>query len=143
AWREVAVPYAASFGSLTTQAIEPMLDALAVGEDTRLLDLACGPGWLSAAAVRRGAWVLGADLSPTMLAQARATYPHIEFKMVDAQSLPFNPEFDAVAMNFGLLHVGRPEQVIAEAFRVLKAGGRFGFTVWAPPDRAKAFGIVL
>src|SRR5438876_2701430 len=94
AWREVAVPYAASFGALTTQAIEPMLDALGVTQDTRLLDLACGPGWLSAAAAMRGAWVLGSDLSPAMLAQARASYPHIEFKMASGAASGAVPSDD-------------------------------------------------
>jgi len=46
-------------------------------------------------------------------------------------------------MNFGLLHLGRPEQALAEAHRVLRSGGKFGFTVWAKPEEAVAFGIVL
>jgi len=51
--------------------------------------------------------------------------------------------FDAVVMNFGLLHLGRPERALAEAHRVLRPGGRIGFTVWAKPEEARGFGIVL
>src|SRR5205823_554404 len=51
--------------------------------------------------------------------------------------------FDAVVMNFGMLHLARPEQAIAEAHRVLRDGGRYAFTVWAAPDRAVGFGMVL
>jgi SAM-dependent methyltransferase len=46
-------------------------------------------------------------------------------------------------MRFGLLHLERPEAAIAEAHRVLVPGGRYAFTVWAPPARARGFGIVL
>ena len=46
-------------------------------------------------------------------------------------------------MSFGLLHLGRPDQALAEAHRVLRPGGRLGFTVWARPDESVAFGIVL
>ena len=36
-------------------------------------------------------------------------------------------------MNFGLLHLSQPERACAEAFRVLRSGGKFGFTIWAEP----------
>src|SRR5262249_16192415 len=37
----------------------------------------------------------------------------------------------------------RPEQALAEAYRVLSPGGRIAFTVWDTPDKAIGFGIVL
>jgi SAM-dependent methyltransferase len=46
-------------------------------------------------------------------------------------------------MNFGLLHLGNPEQAFMEAHRVLGTSGRFAFTVWCKPDVAVGFGIVL
>ena len=46
-------------------------------------------------------------------------------------------------MNFGVLHLARPDTALAEAFRVLRSGGRYGFTVWAAPERAVGFGIAL
>jgi SAM-dependent methyltransferase len=46
-------------------------------------------------------------------------------------------------MNFGLLHLARPEAAIAEAYRVLRRPGRYAVTVWAKPDEAIGFGAVL
>jgi SAM-dependent methyltransferase len=109
-----------------------------------LLDVACGPGFVAAAAARRGADVIGLDFSPAMVAQAQRAHPTVAFRAGDAQSLPFAAgSFDAVVMNFGLLHLARPDQAIAEACRVLAPGGRYGFTIWAAPEEAVGFGMVL
>jgi ubiquinone/menaquinone biosynthesis C-methylase UbiE len=40
---------------------------------------------------------------------------------------------------FGLLHVARPDRVMKEAWRVLKSGGRYTFTVWCSPDQGGEF----
>src|SRR6185295_299571 len=70
--------------------------------------------------------------------------PALTFQEGDAEALPFDAaSFDAVVMNFGLLHLSRPDTALAEAFRVLRPGGRYGFTVWAAPERAVGFGIAL
>ena len=61
----------------------------------------------------------------------------------DAHDLPFEDgSFDRVLMNFGLLHVSHPEKACAEVCRVLKRGGKFGFTVWAGPERNPGAKIV-
>jgi len=46
-------------------------------------------------------------------------------------------------MNFGILHLGQPEKALLEAYRVLRSGSRFAFSVWAAPDETIGFGIVL
>jgi SAM-dependent methyltransferase len=67
-----------------------------------------------------------------MIGIAQRMFPEIEFREGDAQNLPFvNETFDCVLANFTLLHVPDPERAFAEACRVLKPGGKFGFTVWA------------
>jgi SAM-dependent methyltransferase len=109
-----------------------------------VLDVACGPGYLAAAAARRGARVVGVDFAEAMLRAARRSVPAVAFELGDAEALPFGTgRFDAVLMNFGLLHLARPDQAIVEAARVLRPGGRAAFTVWAPPSHAVAFGLVL
>jgi len=143
-WGPATAAYSGGFGALTAQAVGPLLDALKAGPGIRLLDVASGPGWVAAAAADRGATVVGVDTSTEMLAEARGHNPALEFREGSAEELPFGPnEFDAVAMNFGLLHFGRPEQALREIYRVLRPNGRVGLTVWAAPDKAVGFEIIL
>lgn len=143
-WGSIPAQYHQGFGELTVQAIEPLLDAAQVSAGARVLDVASGPGYVAAAAARRGAQVVGVDFSAAMVEHARGRYPILEFREGDAEELPFaSSSFDAVVISFGLLHLGRPERALAEAHRVLRPGGRVGFTVWAGPEEAIGFGIVL
>jgi SAM-dependent methyltransferase len=143
-WERAAEHYATSFGGLTAQTAEAVLDAVGAGAGRRILDVASGPGYVAGAAASRGSAVVGLDFSPTMVAQATARYPGVSFREGDAEALPFdNGSFDAVVMNFGILHLARPDAAIAEARRVLRPGGRYAFTVWAAPEQAAGFGMVL
>jgi SAM-dependent methyltransferase len=45
--------------------------------------------------------------------------------------------FDAVTMNFGILHVSQPERALAEARRVLVPGGRLAFATWVAQGNAE------
>jgi ubiquinone/menaquinone biosynthesis C-methylase UbiE len=143
-WEKLPKRYHEAFSSLTTQAIGPLLQAVGARRGARLLDVASGPGYVAAAAAERGASVVGVDFARAMVADASKRYPAVKFEEGDAEALAFpDASFGAVTMNFGLLHLGRPERAIREASRVLWKGGRFGFTVWAQPEEARGFGIVL
>ena len=143
-WQNIPKQYHDSFATLTTQAIGPLLDAVEAQSGVSLLDIATGPGYVAAAAAEREASVVGVDFSSAMIAEARRRYPALEFREGDAEGLPFaDSAFHAAVMNFGLLHLGRPEQALMEARRVLRSGGKFGFTVWSKPEEAVGFGIVL
>jgi SAM-dependent methyltransferase len=143
-WERAADHYGDAFGSLTSQTIPSLLAAVGAGAGTRLLDVASGPGYAAAAAAELGASVVGVDFSSEMVALAARRYAAIEFVEGDAEALAFpDRSFDAVAINFGVLHLARPDTALAEARRVLKPGGRCAFTVWATPDISVGFGIVL
>jgi SAM-dependent methyltransferase len=123
----------------TTVFVEALLDAAGVTRGTRLLDVACGPGFVSQAAAARGAEPVGLDLAPGMIERARRRSPDQRFVEGDALALPFEDErFDAVTMNFGILHLSEPERAVAEARRVLVPGGRFAFTAWIEEGNAVA-----
>src|SRR5438876_6116593 len=143
-WQEIASRYDRGFASVTTQSVTPLLDAARVAKGARVLDVACGPGYAAAAAAARGAIATGVDFSSEMVEEARGRFSGIEFREGDAEQLAFsNSTFDAVVLNFGMLHLARPEQALAEAYRLLRSGGRIAFTVWDTPDKAIGFGIVL
>jgi SAM-dependent methyltransferase len=143
-WQRAADRYGDAFGGLTRQTIPSLLHAAGVKAGTRLLDVASGPGYVAAAATEAGANAVGIDFSSEMVGLAARLYPGIRFQEGDAESLAFaDGSFDAVAINFGVLHLARPDAALAEARRVLVAGGRCAFTVWAKPEVSVGFGIVL
>ena len=133
-WERVADKYDSVWSSLTRQFVPHLIDAVGVSTGMSVLDVACGPGYVSAAIKERGANPTGIDFSRKMVAIARSMFPEVTFRESDAQQLPFTEaSFDRALMNFGLLHLSRPERACAEAFRVLRRGGKFGFTIWAEP----------
>src|SRR5438270_805234 len=69
--------------------LEPLLDAAGVGAGSRLLDVACGPGLVSEAALARGADPVGLDVAAGMVERARVRCPGLTFVEGDAQRLPF------------------------------------------------------
>jgi SAM-dependent methyltransferase len=79
-----------------------------------------------------------------MVGIARAMHPDITVQEGDAEDLPYpDGAFDAVVSNFGMHHVPRPEMALAQARRVLAAGGRVAFTVWAAPAENTAWRLVF
>ena len=142
-WERVAQKYDSVWSSLTRQFIPHLISAAEVSPDMSVLDVACGPGYVSAAAKESGAVSTGLDFSEKMIAIAKEMFPNILFMQGDAQDLPFeDASFDRILINFGLLHVSHPERACAEACRVLKPKGRLGFSVWAGPEKNPGAKIV-
>ena len=140
---DVALGYHDYLSPITTQAIGALLDAAGVRQGTRVVDVATGAGYAAAAAVERGAEAIGIDFSATQVALARQRYPSLEFREGDAGALPFpDGAFDAVVSNFGMPHLPDPDAFVSEAFRVLRSGGRFAFSVWASPEESVGLGII-
>jgi SAM-dependent methyltransferase len=136
-WERAAAHYEECWTD-TLLFVEPLLDAAGVRAGSRLLDLACGPGLVSQAATARGARPVGLDVAAAMLERARLRCPELTFVEGDAQRLEFpDGSFDAVTMNFGILHLSEPDAALAEGRRVLAAGGRFAFTAWIAEGNAQ------
>jgi SAM-dependent methyltransferase len=104
---------------------------LAPGE--RVLDLGCGAGLDSLVAVQMvgpAGSVTGLDMTPEMLAKARAGAAELEaanarFVEGDAEQLPFGDEsFDVVISNGVIDLIPDKDAVFSELHRVLVAGGR-------------------
>lgn len=140
AWVKLPAHYDTMVGPMTRQAVNAILDALDIRSGTALLDVATGPGYVAAEALRRGADPLGIDFAPDMIAEARRMFPVLKVEQGDAENLGFpDDSFDAVSCAFGLLHFPRPGKAVAEAYRVLRPGRPFAFTVWVGPTANKFF----
>ncbi|MFF1924250.1 class I SAM-dependent methyltransferase [Streptomyces sp. NPDC058221] len=114
---------------------QPLLDAAAIGERDRVLDVGCGAGQTARLAARRaaGGRVLGVDLSAPMLERARETAAkegvgNVMFERADAQVHPFEPGgFDVATSRFGVMFFGDPVAAFANIGRALRPGGRLAF----------------
>jgi len=120
--------------STNKQGLQPWLfEQMSIAPGMRVLELGCGPGNLwreNLARIPQDVEIVLSDFSEGMLAQAQAalakTVPHFEFKVVDAQEIPFDDDsFDVVIANHMLYHVPDRPKAFAEVRRVLKPAGRF------------------
>ncbi len=95
-----------------------------------VLDVACGPGIVSAALAPRAREVVGLDVTPEMLSKARqrceaAGLRNVSFREGSATDLPFAEDaFDTVVTRLAIHHFSEPRQVLGEISRVLRPGGR-------------------
>jgi ubiquinone/menaquinone biosynthesis C-methylase UbiE len=104
---------------------------------TEILELGCGAARWSRALARRGARVVGLDLSPEQLARARAIRgsagARVELVRGDAERLPFRASrFDRILSDWGALTFADPTEVVPECARVLRPGGRLVFATASP-----------
>ena len=143
-WQRAAAEYDGTFAQATEPFVDALLDAAEVTAGTRVLDMCCGTGVVTAAAAARQADVIGIDFSAAMLAEARRRQPHLRFDEGEAEALPYrDAAFDAVVSNFGIHHVPRPEAALTQALRVLRPRGRVALTVWAAPEQNIAWKLLF
>ena len=115
--------------------VESIVTLLGAQPGTRLLDLACGRGWLTVPLAQRGFIVTGCDLSQAMLAQAQEAAAQagvtIAWQCADMRHLPaaWTGRFDYVIhtlSEFGCFaEEAENQRVLAEVARVLIPGGRY------------------
>ena len=104
---------------------ESVLELLAVKSGEHVLDLGCGTGHLAKKMWEEGAEVIGIDASPEMVAQAKANYPELDFRVANGADFSFEEPFDAVFTNATLHWIHDTDGVIKSVYNVLKSGGRF------------------
>jgi SAM-dependent methyltransferase len=103
----------------------------------KLLDLACGTGAVAELASAAGAEVVGVDLAPALIEQARDRAAQrgldIDYRVGDAEALDFDDaSFDLVASTCGVMFAPDHRAVATELARVTKPGGRIALACWTP-----------
>ena len=107
------------------------VDAVAPEPGWTVLDVACGPGLVTAALAPHVRSVVAFDLTPEMLQKAQqrceaAGLGNVSFRQGSAMALPFDGgSFDCVVTRLSLHHFEDPAPPLAEMARVLRPGGKF------------------
>ncbi|MHC4986309.1 MAG: class I SAM-dependent methyltransferase [Planctomycetota bacterium] len=118
--------------------IPAVLKLLGDPKGWRVLDLGCGTGVFSRELAQRGATVFGVDLSDQMLQHAkdieRESPLGIDYQICDAADVDAYEDagYDAVTCNMALMNVERYTRAIEQAYRTLKPGGPFVFSILHP-----------
>lgn len=114
-----------------------IVERINVRDGASVLELACGTGIVTRRLRDRlspSVRLVATDLNEAMIAYAAHKFrpgEGVEWKQADASHLPFDDEsFDAVVCQFGLMFVPDKQKAVREAYRVLKPGGTFLFSVW-------------
>ncbi|MFW2334854.1 class I SAM-dependent methyltransferase [Ilumatobacter sp.] len=126
-----------SFTKGTRQEIDHLVPALGLEPGMRVLDVGCGPGRHAHALAQLGISVHGVDISHRFVEIARADAPAgATFERLDARSMPFDGEFDAVIClcqgAFGLMTAdGHDDVVFTGIARALRPGGRLALSAFS------------
>jgi SAM-dependent methyltransferase len=102
------------------------VELVATSCGTRVADVGCGPGRVAAYLAANGLDVIGIDVSPAMLAEARRAHPDIEFEEGRLDDLPITAGTLAGAVSWYSIMYTPPERLddaFAEMRRVLEPGG--------------------
>lgn len=104
------------------------------------LDIGCGEGRVARDLTDRGHHVVGIDASPTMIEHAKGANPDLPLLVADAAALPLSDACSDLAIAFmSFQDVDDLERAVAEAARVLGAGGRFCLAIVHPINSAGHF----
>jgi ubiquinone/menaquinone biosynthesis C-methylase UbiE len=126
-----AVPFSKKVPAHSNQAaFDLIIKTAGINKKDNVLDIACGPGMLSAAIAQKAGHITGIDLVPSMIKQARLLQrekklSNMDWKLGDVHKLPFTDgSFSTVVTRFSFHHFLKPPSVLKEMARVVKPKGR-------------------
>ena len=122
-----------------------IVEQLGLGLRAQVLDVGCGPGWLSEFLARCGYWVTGIDISEDMVAIARERVaaierpigegiePVAEFHAMPVRELPWSDRFDAAVLYDTMHHFDDEAATLEVILTTLVPGGRIYIREGARP----------
>ncbi|WGS21754.1 MULTISPECIES: methyltransferase domain-containing protein [unclassified Bradyrhizobium] len=118
---------------------EAILAQVGLSPGDRILDVACGTGVVARVARERlgdAGHVVGVDVSPDMLAVARAVAPRIDWREGNATALSLRDgeQFEIVVCQQGLQFFPDKPAAAAQMRRALAKGGRLAIATWRSDD---------
>ncbi|WP_405136366.1 class I SAM-dependent methyltransferase [Nocardia sp. NBC_01388] len=145
-WLDQRERYTRMHQGLTARIVE----AAAIETGAAVLDIGCGAGDTTYAAVAAGAGqVVGIDVSAPLLSEAERRWTRREtgevaFIQADAQTHEFTAgTFDVAISRFGLMFFTDPRIAFANIAAALRPGGRLVFTSWQAPQHNEYFTLPL
>jgi 2-polyprenyl-6-hydroxyphenyl methylase/3-demethylubiquinone-9 3-methyltransferase len=125
------------------------INAMCPLQGLRALDVGCGGGILADSMARKGADVLGVDLSTKALKVAQlhameAETPHVAYREVSAEALAAEmpSQFDVVTCMEMLEHVPNPASVVQACAALVKPGGWVFFSTLNRNTKSFLFAIL-
>jgi SAM-dependent methyltransferase len=112
-----------------------VVEQLGLGLRAQVLDVGCGPGWMSEYLARCGYWVTGIDISEDMVEIARSRVaaisgqvsegvePVAEFHAMPVREMPWTDRFDAAVLYDTMHHFDDELETLRVIFRTLVPGG--------------------
>ncbi len=120
---------------------EALVEKFGIKKGLKLLDLGCGDGTTAIPAAKRGADVLGVDISTNLVAAGNKRakefgLANCRFQEGDASDMKGVPDrsFDLVVTIFGAMFAPKPFDVAKEMVRVTRPSGRIIMGNWIPND---------
>jgi SAM-dependent methyltransferase len=136
---QIAAVYSQRPDDYSGSATVALLEHLGPVKGRRVLDLACGHGTIARELARRGANVVGVDLSSALLEVARHSeetellgVDYLHADVADPDLLTGSEPFDVVVCSFGLSDIDDLGATIGNVARILTAGGMFAFSILHP-----------
>jgi len=135
-----AADYAACAIHASGPSFARLVELVAPQAGWRVLDVATGAGHTAMALAPHVAHVIASDVTEEMLAETRRLaaekgLANLETASADAAALPFaDGSFDLVTCRLAAHHFPDPAAFVAEAWRVLKPGGKLGLVDNVAPD---------
>jgi SAM-dependent methyltransferase len=124
-----------------------VVDRLELDVRAQVLDVGCGPGWMSEFLARCGYWVTGVDVSEDMVRIARERIAAIdepvgggfealaEFHAMPVRELPWTARFDAAVLYDTMHHFDEELETLRVIRRTLVPGGRIFIHEGVRPER--------